>query len=169
MAIAVSLKEYLASQDIAYDVVTHDRAMSMIEAAHRTGLPGDCVVKTVVLEDDTGYLIAAVPASHHVRLSALRKALNRRLGLASEGELASLFADCELGAAPPVGAAYGLDVVVDESLIDKPDLYFEAGDHRTLIHIQGQDFGRLMAQFRHARISRADKPPSDERGTTEFL
>lgn len=170
MAIATSLKDYLASRDIAYDEVVHDRAMTMLEAARRARLPADCVVKAVVFEDDDGYVLAAIPASHHVRMSAVRKALNRRLGLATEGELASLFADCEVGAAPPVGAAYGLaDVVIDESLDAKPDLYFEGGDHRTLIHVRGAEFGRLMGGAKHVRISRAGRASWGDGGATEFM
>ena len=171
MAIAASLRDYLTRHDIAYDEVVHDRAMTMQEAAHRANLPDDCVVKAVVLEDDDGYVLAAVPASHHVRLSAVRKALNRRLGLATEGELASLFADCEIGAAPPVGAAYGLaEVVIDESLDSKPDLYFEGGDHCTLVHVRGADFGRLMGgDAKHVRISRAGRASWGDGGATEFM
>jgi Ala-tRNA(Pro) deacylase len=170
MAIAASLRDYLADHDIAYDEIVHDRAMTMLEAARRAHLPDDCVVKAVVLEDDDGYVLAAVPASHHVRLTAVRKALNRRLGLATEGELAGLFGDCEVGAAPPVGAAYGLEnVVIDESLDAKPDLYFEGGDHCTLIHVRGAEFGRLMSDARHMRISRAGRARWDEAGVAGYI
>lgn len=159
MAIAVSLKEYLDSHAIAYDVISHARATSMLEAARCAGVPGDCVVKAVVLADDDGYLLAAVPASDHIQMTALRRALKRRTGLATEGEFASLFDDCELGAVPPVGAPYGLDVIVDDSLADKPELYFEGGDHRTLIHVGHDAFERLMAGAMHGRITSARRSP----------
>lgn len=169
MAIAVSLQEYLASQGIAYDVITHPRGICMSEVARRAGLPGERVVKTVVLEDGDGYVLAAVPASHHLRLRTLRKALDRHLGLAKEDELATLFSDCELGAAPPLGAAYGLDVVIDESLVDQPDLYFEGGDHCSLVHVRGEDFGRLMANAKRGRFSRADRTPWEEMDRPDFM
>jgi Ala-tRNA(Pro) deacylase len=153
MAIAASLKDYLASQGIAYEVVTHPRAVSMIEAARRAGLPGGCVAKGVVLEDRQGYVLAAVPAANKVAFRELEEALARRLELASEPEVASLFKDCDLGAVPPVGAAYGVDTVVDDLLRDQSDIYFEGGDHESLVHVSGEDFGRLMGRARHARIS----------------
>jgi Ala-tRNA(Pro) deacylase len=108
----------------------------------------------------------AVP---HSSVALRSKALDRRLGLATEGELARLFADCEVGATPPVGPAYGLDVVVDDSLIERPDLYFEGGDHCTLIHVRGEDFSRLMAQARHARISRAGRADRDWLSASDFV
>jgi Ala-tRNA(Pro) deacylase len=169
MAIAITLKEYLVDHGIAYDMIPHAHSATMVEAAHRANLPSDHVVKTVVLEDDEGYMLAAVPASHHVRLTALRKALNRRFGLATELDVARLFADCEPGAAPPVGPVYGLDVIVDDSLTKKSDIYFEGGDHCTLIHVRGEDFSRLMAQATHARISRPDRVHRDWLSDSDFV
>jgi Ala-tRNA(Pro) deacylase len=169
MPIALTLKEYLGTHGIAYDEIPHERSATMVEAAHRANLPSDRVVKAVVLEDDEGYMLAAVPASHHVRLTALRKTLNRRLGLATELEVAQLFADCEPGAAPPVGLLYGLDVIVDDSLAKKSDLYFEGGDHCTLIHVRGEDFSRLMAQAQYGRISRADRVHRDWLSDSDFV
>ena len=44
-----------------------------------------------------------------------------------------LFDDCEFGAVPPVGAAYGLPVLLDESLDGASELHFEAGDHTIIL------------------------------------
>jgi Ala-tRNA(Pro) deacylase len=64
---------------------------------------------------------------------------------------ARLFADCDRGAVPPVGEAYGIPTVWDDSLGDLPDVYFEGGDHRTLIHMSGPDFAELMRGARPMR------------------
>src|SRR5438552_17392901 len=96
MAIAANLKDYLASQGIAYQVVTHPHALSMIETARRAGLPAVCVAKAVVLEDRQGYLLAAVPAANRVAFHELEEALARHLELATEAEIASLFRDCDI-------------------------------------------------------------------------
>jgi len=112
------------------------------------------LVKCVLLEDDNGYLMAVIPATHKVDLGAVHRELNRELGLATERELAELFRDCEPGAIPPLGKAYGIDMVVDRSLVDTPDVYFEAGDHRSLIHVSGGDFLKLVADSPQRSISR---------------
>ena len=153
MAIATHLKDYLAAQRIAYEVITHPQATSMIQVAECSKLPGDRVAKGVLLEDRAGYLLAILPASHQIELPELRRWLDRSLGLATEQELASLFEDCELGAVPAVGAAYGLDTVCEYSLSDQPDVYIEAGDHRSLIHIASPDFARLTKGAKRGRFS----------------
>jgi prolyl-tRNA editing enzyme YbaK/EbsC (Cys-tRNA(Pro) deacylase) len=58
------------------------------------------------------------------------------LRLATEAKLKYLLKDCEPGAVPPLGAAYGLETVWDDSLLEQSDTYFEAGDHETLVHMK---------------------------------
>ena len=153
MSIAPNLKLFLDRHNIPYDTIRHSRAATMQEAAHAAGLPESCVVKAVLMEDDDGFMLAAVPASCDVALHKLARAIRRPVELANESDIQSLFDDCAPGALPPLGSAYGIEVIVDRSLDAMDDLYFEAGDHCTLIHVSGRDFRRLMPEAKHARIS----------------
>jgi len=156
MTIAARLKWYLDANGVEYDVLPHPHTASSHETARAAHVPEDQLAKSVVLEDDQGYLIAVVPASRRVALGELRDQLNRSVELASEGELRELFEDCELGAIPPVGAAYGIPSVVDDALLDAAEIYFEAGDHEDLVHMRGEEFLGLIAGSRHGRFSRPD-------------
>jgi Ala-tRNA(Pro) deacylase len=60
----------------------------------------------------------------------------------------------EVGAIPPLGQAYGIEVVVDDSLGENSDIYFEAGDHTSLIHMRSKDFKDLMKTAQHGTFSR---------------
>jgi Ala-tRNA(Pro) deacylase len=95
-----------------------------------------------------------LPASHHLRLTELEGAASLRM--ASEDEIGQLFPDCARGAVPPIGAAYGLKTIVDDSIAAMPEVYFEGGDHATLVHMSGPAFSRLLADAPHARISTHD-------------
>ena len=64
-----------------------------------------------------------------------------------------MFADCEPGAIPPVGQAFGMETIIDDSLNECQDIYMEAGDHEDLIHLKGTAFRRLMQESPHAMIS----------------
>jgi Ala-tRNA(Pro) deacylase len=75
------------------------------------------------------------------------------LSLATEDKLGRLFEDCEPGAIPPIGAAYGVPVILDESVCGATDLFFEGGDHRSLVHISSEAFQRLTKNARRARFS----------------
>jgi Ala-tRNA(Pro) deacylase len=158
MAIAISVRQYLDEADIEYDIHRHPRTMTSCETAKMAGVPGDQVAKSVILEDEAGYLMAVVPATHHVQLGQLSRQLGRHLGLATEQELRALFGDCELGAIPPVGDAYHMEVIMDDSLAAYPDIYFEGGDHTDLIHVRHDDFHRLMQHARHGLFSQVMSP-----------
>jgi Ala-tRNA(Pro) deacylase len=153
MSVAASVREYLVREAVAFDIITHAHTRDSAHSAQAAHVPGDQLAKCVLLEDDNGYVMAVIPATHKVDLSAIHRELNRELGLATERELEYLFDDCEPGAIPPLGSAYGFDVVLDHNLADMPDVYFEAGDHTSLIHVSGQDFLKLMAQSSHRHIS----------------
>lgn len=152
MAIASRVHDYMTRHGLRYDVLDHPPSHCSMETAQLAHVPGDSLAKTVVLEDDYGYLMAVLPSTQHVRLGWLGKELNCRLRLASEAEIARMFTDCEPGAVPPLGVAYGLRTVVDDSLASKPEIYFEAGDHERLIQMSGADFMAMMAHASHARF-----------------
>ncbi|MHA7883098.1 YbaK/EbsC family protein [Nitratireductor rhodophyticola] len=74
--------------------------------------------------------------------------------LASEEETAALFPDCEEGAVPVFGAPYRIACMIDDELDTDQDVYFEGGDHRTLVHVTGKGFEQLMYGMPRAQISR---------------
>ena len=154
MAMAISVRRYLEDADIDYAVQRHSRTETSCRTVEKAGISGDRFAKSVILEDEQGYLMAVVPATHHVQLGKLSRQLGRHLGLATEDELRTLFCDCEPGAVPPLGEAYQMAVIMDDSLATCPDVYFEAGDHTDLIHVGREDFRKLMRRARHGLFSR---------------
>ncbi|MDH6232854.1 Ala-tRNA(Pro) deacylase [Mesorhizobium soli] len=153
MGIALTMQEYLEDNHVAYDVARHGKTGSSAMTAQASHVPGNSLAKGVVLRWDSSYLLAVVPASTHVDLESVRKLVGEQVQLASEAEASTLFPDCEMGAVPIFGAPYRLASVVDEQLEAHGDIYFEGGDHRTLVHVTGDGFQRLMYGMPHGRIS----------------
>jgi len=154
MSIATTVSKYLAEYDVPYDVMSHTHTVSSAESAAVAHVPGDRLAKSVVLEDDQGYLMVVLPANRRVDLSELQRQLKRNLELANEYELSNLFRDCEIGALPAIGPAYGLETLVDDTIAEQPEIYFEAGDHEQLIHVSSEVFETLMGEeIRHGHFS----------------
>jgi Ala-tRNA(Pro) deacylase len=153
MAIASKVEHYLQQRGIPYDVIAHAHSHNSMESAQFAHVPGDCLAKSVVLEDDDGFVMAVLPSTCHVRLGQLSRDLNRHLRLATESSLTALFGDCDLGAIPPVGLAYGMPTVIDDSLAERPEIYFEAGDHEQLIRTSREAFLALMDHAGRARFA----------------
>lgn len=153
MAIAITLQQFLEAQSVPYDVLEHRRTGCSARIADAAHVPNECVAKGVVVKHRDGYIMAVVPASRQVRLEEVGRWLGRPVALATEEELGALFPDCERGAVPPVAAAYGLGAVVDTTLEELDDIYFEAGNHLALVHLTGRQFHRLMEQVPHGEFS----------------
>ena len=153
MTVAARVRRYLESEGIGFDIVAHPRTMSSGNSAEAAHVPGDRLAKAVVVHHELGYLLAVVPSTHRVELGTLQAIIDRRLGLATEREVATLFDDCDLGAIPPVGAAYDLPVCLDTSLDEMPEVYFEGGDHTTLVRVTGDAFRTLMKDAQRASFS----------------
>ena len=153
MAIARRLQWYLDAKGVSYDVVPHPHSSSSLETARQAHVPADNVAKAVLLEDERGYVMAVVPASHRIDLARLNQQLHRELELAREREISELFHDCERGALPPLGSPYRVPTVYDDALTAAPEVYFEAGDHEDVVHLHGGDFLRLLEGSLHGRFS----------------
>jgi Ala-tRNA(Pro) deacylase len=155
MALAPTLQKHL-DQTVTYEVISHDPTMSSTRTAQACHVSGDCLAKAIVLRRDGGYMLAVLPASHHIRLPDLRQQIGQDVALADETEIERLFPDCALGAVPAIGECYDLDVIVDDSMQQQPEVYLEGGDHTTLVHISQAQFTRLMSGARHGRFSARD-------------
>lgn len=154
LMISANLREYLESEGKPYELLHHRRTFTSMETAAAAHVPGDQIAKAVVVEDESGYLLAVVPSTHRLRFSALRERFGHAFGLATEAEIRPLFKDCETGSIPPFGQAYGLKVVVDERLLNEDDVYCESGEHTELLHLYGEDFRDLMAEAEYGDFSR---------------
>ena len=93
------------------------------------------------------------PFSSKTLDATTRKFVDFHLEPATEEEIATLFKDCEPGAVPPLGPAYGVETLLDEALASLDEVYFEAGDHEQLVHVNGEGFRNLLRGVRHGYFS----------------
>ena len=155
MSIANKLEAYLQQQNVRYEVVTHPHSSYSMETAEMAHVPGDALAKGVLVVDEAGYLLMVLPADYEIELETLHKMLQQEVGLVKEATLAEVFDDCELGAVPPIGMAYGIKTIWDpkSSLGKQDEVYFEAGDHDSLVRVSGEQFHELMADAERGEFS----------------
>ena len=155
MAIANTLESYLLQQGADYQLTAHEHSDFSMDTAQKAHVPGDALAKGVLIRDEEGYLLVVLPSDYHIKLETLHTLLHQEVVLATETEAGSLFSDCEPGAVPPIGAAYGIKTIWDPntSLGKLDDIYFEAGDHAHLVHVTGEQFHELMASAERGDFS----------------
>jgi Ala-tRNA(Pro) deacylase len=139
------LQSYLRDNGVCFTLRHHARAFTAQEIARCEHISGDLVAKPVVIVADGLTMLLVLPASYLVQMSKLAEALGAtEVHLADEQQLAGMFLDCEVGALPPFGNLYGLDVYVDRTIAEDEHIEFRAGTHTDTIGIAYQDFARLV-------------------------
>ena len=145
MSISRTLNAYLDHERVHYDVLPHPEAFRAAEIAHTLQTPEKEMAKVVIVKVDERFAMTVLPASWRVDLHRLRDVfLTHHVRLATENEITGLFPDCELGAMPPFGNLYGMDVYAAESLAENDEIAFNAGSHEEIIKLPFQDFERLV-------------------------
>jgi len=153
MTIARTVLSLLQARQIPYDLVPHPYRETTREVAECAHVPLNRLAKAVVLADRQGLVMVVLAGDRHVDIEQLRDRFGRNFSLVEEMRLTPVFSDCDSGAIPPLGPAYGMETIVDDSLVGLPDVYFEAGDHRGLVRVHGDRFLALLAEARYAHFA----------------
>jgi Ala-tRNA(Pro) deacylase len=141
---ATKLREFLDSHQVKYVAIDHSRAYTAQEIAASAHVPGDRLAKTVMVRLDGKMAMAVLPASAKVDFERLEQEAGAKSAeLASEPQFRDRFPDCEVGAMPPFGNLYGMDVYADKRL-RADEIAFNAGSHTQLIRMSYEDFERLV-------------------------
>jgi len=139
------LKEFLDENEIKYISIMHSMAFTAVDIARSAHIPSRELAKTVIIKVDGELAMAIVPANYKVNLEILRQALNTdNIELANEAEFTPRFPDCEVGAMPPFGCLYDMDVYVAESLSEDEKIAFNAGTHLEIIQMNYKDYENLV-------------------------
>jgi Ala-tRNA(Pro) deacylase len=139
------LKEFLDTAGIKYIVVSHAPAYTAQEVAASAHIPGRELAKTVMVKLDGKMAMAVLQANQVVDFDKLKQAAgSAKAELASEEEFRNLFPECEVGAMPPFGNLYDLQVFVDRSLTHDDEIAFNAGSHKELFRMGYGDFETLV-------------------------
>lgn len=139
------LREFLDGHHVKYVTIRHSPAYTAQKTAGAAHISGKELAKTVMVKIDGRIAMAVLPATCQVDFKLLKKATGAsQVELAGEPEFKDLFPDCDLGAMPPFGNLYGLDVYVAEELAEDEEIAFNAGSHTELVRLAYKDFADLV-------------------------
>jgi Ala-tRNA(Pro) deacylase len=139
------LKAFLDEHKVKYVTIKHSSAFTAQEIAALAHIPGKDLAKTVIIKIDGKMAMAVLPASEKVSFENLKEALGaNEVRLAYEQEFMDKFPDCEVGAMPPFGNIYGMDVFAAENLSEEEEIAFNACTHTELIKMKFSDFEKLV-------------------------
>ncbi len=139
------LLEYLTENKVEFEIAEHPNAYAATEVAFKSGVSGRLFAKTVLVNINGKMTMAVLPADSNIDFQQLREVAGAEtVSLAIEQDFVQRFPDCELGAMPPFGNLYDMEVYVAGSLINAETISFNAGTHTEVLTMPGRDFERLV-------------------------
>ncbi|MHC4993998.1 MAG: aminoacyl-tRNA deacylase [Planctomycetota bacterium] len=139
------LTAYLDEHGAQYYPVHHRRDFTAQAAAAHTHTSGWSFAKTVVLNVDDHHVMAIVPAPQRVDLDKVRRKLHaNEVRMTDESEFTRLFPDSEVGAEPPFGDLYDMEVIMDPVVADSNFVTFNGGSHEDVIRMPAKQFVNLL-------------------------
>ncbi len=137
--------EFLETHHVPYQFCHHPSSYTAQGTAHAQHISGKELAKVVMTIADNRLVMAVLPGSHRLDLQQFGNALGSGLvRLATEEEFGHMFPDCEVGAMPPFGNLYQIEVWVDSALRMHPNIVFNAGTHEETIQMNFADFARVV-------------------------
>ena len=145
MTISKKLKDYLEKNQVRYEAGVHEMLYTAQEIAAAMHVPGKELAKVVMVKADGKMVMLVLPASYQVDMRKLKAALQcKKVGMAKEKEFEELFPDCEIGAMPPFGNLYNLEVWVEQVLSEDEFIVVQAGSHVETLKMKYSDYARLV-------------------------
>jgi Ala-tRNA(Pro) deacylase len=139
------ITEFLQKKHAEYHTLKHPPAITARQTAAVAHIPRQEMAKTVLVIIDGRLAMAVLPAGKRVNESLLCEVARAdAVRIADEADFHTMFPGCELGAMPPLGALYNLDVYADESLCDDDEIAFNAGTHTELVVMPLDEFIRVV-------------------------
>jgi Ala-tRNA(Pro) deacylase len=158
------VKAFLKDQHIAFTTIPHRIEFTAARTANTAHVVPSQFAKTLLVKLDGQYALAVVGADRRLDLELLRNSAGAtEASLATQQEVAAFFPKCEVGAMPPLGHLYGLDVYVDLPLAHQEQIVFNGGTHDEAIAMAYREFEKLSrtqiveigAPYKKAQISGA--------------
>lgn len=139
------IKQYLDDNNVKYVIMQHSKAYTAREIAEASHIPGKHFAKTVMVKIDGRLALAVVPATDHVDLKKMAQSVGAKsVELAKEDEFRNSFPGCEVGAMPPFGNLFDMEVFVSPHLTEADRIAFNAGSHTEVMQLSYTDFERLV-------------------------
>ncbi len=140
----MQIEEFLKKNGVRYERHTHPVAYTSQQLADAEHVSGYMVAKPVIVKGASEFAMCVIAAPAHLDLRRAAEALDEKeVRLATEPEMAELFAGCELGAEPPIGAMFGMKTVADEALKEDEFLVMQAGTHTESVKVPFEDWERV--------------------------
>ena len=152
MAVVEKLAHFLSRKGIVYRPVETEPANSLDALVLASGRSQHDFVQGTMLIDMTGVVMAVHRFDSTLDLDAVQQLTGRRLKPLTARQIGRLFSDCAPGFVPPLGAAWGVPMLVDEDVISADTVVFTGGVNHSLLEMDSRSLRLALAGARQGRL-----------------
>ncbi|MEA3357780.1 MAG: aspartate--tRNA ligase [Patescibacteria group bacterium] len=133
------IKKLLDDSGVWYQLIEHKPVKTSEEAAAVRGTHMSMAPKAMILKKESGgYVMVAVPADCQLDLGKVTKVLGEKVVLADAKDVERDFG-VKVGAVPPFGNVFGIEMYLDKDFWDKEEVVFNAGRRDRSIRMKSKD------------------------------
>ncbi len=115
-------------------------------SARELGVDEHAVVKTLVMEDETGApLVVLMHGDREVSTKALARQIGRRSVQICKPEVANRHSGYQVGGTSPLGTRKAMPVFVERSILELPRILVNGGSRGFLVGLAPGDLARAIA------------------------
>jgi Cys-tRNA(Pro) deacylase len=115
-------------------------------SARELGVDEHAVVKTLVMEDETGEpLVVLMHGDREVSTKALARQIGRRSVQICKPDVANRHSGYQVGGTSPIGTRKAMPVFVERTILDLPRVHVNGGSRGFLVGIAPADLARLLS------------------------
>jgi Cys-tRNA(Pro) deacylase len=115
-------------------------------SARELGVDEHAVVKTLVMEDDTGApLVVLMHGDREVSTKALARQLGKKSVEICKPEVANRHSGYQVGGTSPFGTRKAMPVCLERSILDLPRIYVNGGSRGFLVGMAPGDVVKVLA------------------------
>ncbi|MFH0870127.1 MAG: YbaK/EbsC family protein [archaeon] len=145
MQVFQSLKNFLDEHKISYEYKEHEEVHTSEEAAKARGEDIKIGAKAMILKCDGKFIMFVLSAAKKIDSKKLKRLLDcESLRFATAEEVLKL-TGCLPGGVPPFANLFGLDLIVDKSVIDNEHMAFNAGERTKSFKILTHNYVQLLS------------------------
>jgi Ala-tRNA(Pro) deacylase len=129
---------------INYKFYEHEPVYTSEQAAEVRGVELKTGCKSMILKTKEGkFIMANIAADRRIDLKKLERIVGDRLSFATREEVLKA-TNCESGSVPPFGRLFGLQTLLDESVLENDFVNFNIGVLTKSVRISKEDLVRVM-------------------------
>lgn len=155
MKIPVKLISFLKNNKIKYEPVSHRTVYTAYDKAATLKVKPNIIGKTLVLKTDRGLVVALIPGNKNLDKNKFKKAAKaKKIDFISETVMKNKFKGFKMGAVPPFGGLWNLQMFMDRGLLKEKNIFLNAGVYEVSLKLSPKVFERIdviLANFSKAK------------------